>query len=105
MRGARPGGPFLPITKGGRLAGDRMTSRAIYSVLDKRRTQAGVDRLSPHDFRRTFVGDLLDAGVDLSTVQRLAGHADPSTTARYDRRGERAKRRAAPLLHVPYRGR
>ena len=101
VRGDRPGGLFLPINKGGRLAGERMSSRAIYTVLDKRRRQAGVERLSPHDFRRTFVGDLLDAGVDLSTVQRLAGHADPSTTARYDRRGEAAKRRAVEVLHFP----
>ena len=38
---------------------------------------------------------------DLATVQKLAGHSDPATTARYDRRGERAMRETASHLHVP----
>jgi integrase len=39
--------------------------------------------------------------VDVFTVQRLAGHADAVTTARYDRRGDGERRRAASAMHVP----
>jgi len=104
VRGDRPGGLFLPVAQGGRIAGARLSSNAIYKVLRKRLDQAGVAKLSPHDFRRTFVGDLLDAGIDLATVQRLAGHASPTTTARYDRRGEATKRKAVEVLHFPFGG-
>lgn len=105
IRGNAPGALFWRVLKSGRLVNQRLTTQAIYNMLVKRGGLAGVKDFSPHDFRRTFVSDLLDAGADIATVAKMAGHASVITTARYDRRPEQAKQKAAQLLHVPYKGR
>ena len=105
VRGSAEGALFMPITKGGKIQHRRMTTQAIYNMLDKRGKEAGVSDFSPHDMRRTFVSDHLAAGTDIAIVAKMAGHASVTTTARYDRRPEEAKREAAGRLHLPYRGR
>ncbi len=102
VRGAEGGPLFCNVNKGGRITIHRLTDQAVLHILKKRADEAGVASFSPHDLRRSFISDLLDAGADISTAQQLAGHSNVQTTARYDRRGEAVKRKAAELLHVPY---
>lgn len=98
LRGPGPGPIFTSTTH----AGQGMTDQAVLVILKKRAEQAGVAAFSPHDLRRTMITRLLEAGADVVSVQRLAGHADPATTARYDRRGEQAKKDAAARVDIPH---
>lgn len=91
---------FNRIDRWGTLHG-AMTPRAIALILDERAEEAGVPHIGPHDFRRTFAGNLLDNGVDLARVQQLMGHASPVTTADYDRRPGRERKAAIDTLSLP----
>jgi site-specific recombinase XerD len=103
VRGDEPGPLFCVIRKGGRIApADRLTGDGLRQIQDRRTAQAGVPSITLHDWRRTFAGDLLDRGTDIVTVASLMGHSSVSTTARYDRRGDEARRRAVSGLFVPY---
>lgn len=112
IRGDDQGVLFCAINRGDRLgthrAGDGrkvlqgMSGQAVMFRLRKRAEQARIERFSPHDLRRTFLSDLLDQGVDLLVVQRMAGHSQPQTTSRYDRRGEESQQEAARGVLVPF---
>ena len=100
-RGSWPGPLWCAISKAKCVLTRRLSDQAVLYLLQKRAEEGSVERLSPHDIHRTLIGDLLDRGVDLSTAQRMAGHADVKTTARYDRRGERAQQQTAEQLQLP----
>ncbi len=100
-RGDAPGALFCPIRQKGVIHLSRMRGESISYVLRCRQEEAGIGAFSAHDLRRSTITHLLDAGVDVFTVQQLAGHAEATTTARYDRRSEHAKRRAVQSLSLP----
>ena len=101
LRGDGDGPLFCPIDRAGNLRRDRgLSGEAVRQLLGRRTLAAGLAAISPHDLRRSYAGDLLDAGADLPAVQQLLGHASPATTSRYDRRGDRARRAAAERLHL-----
>ncbi len=72
LRGDSPGPFFCPIHRDGALRPKAMTGEAIRQLLGRRRAAAGLAAMSPHDLRRTYAGDLLDAGADLPAVQQLS---------------------------------
>lgn len=104
LRGDRDGALFLRVYKNGVIGANshEMTGQAVYTILLRRAAGAGLKDVSPHDMRRTFVSNLLDNGQDLSTVSKMAGHANVQTTMKYDRRSDIAKRRAALTLTIPF---
>ncbi len=124
LRGIEPGPLFYSVNRGGniirhrkeRLSSEekkqgkkpkhiiaRLSDQSIYYIFDKRAKQAGlINKTTPHDMRRTFVSDLLDGGVDLATVSKMAGHDDTNTTKRYDRRSSKVMQEAVEKLDVPY---
>lgn len=102
IRGETPGPLFCAIRKGGHITNQGITTDTVYDILERRSEMANVRTLSPHDLRRTFVSDLLDAGAEIYTVQRLVGHSQIATTVRYDRRPDAMVRKAMDLIHVPY---
>lgn len=56
----------------------------------------GVERgYSAHSMRATFITTALENGANLEDVQEAVGHADPSTTKLYDRRGYNPEKAAS----------
>ena len=102
VRGAQSGAVFNPINKAGIIGDAGLTTTAMHKILAKRATEAKIENVTLHDFRRTVTGDLLDKGADIASVASLLGHSSVNTTARYDRRGQRARIAASALVSVPY---
>lgn len=67
--------------------GKAVDRQAAWKVVRRLAKAAGITkRIHPHSLRHSFVTAALDAGVPLHLVQDAAGHADPRTTRRYDRK-------------------
>ena len=49
----------------------------------RRASQVGIETPSLHSFRRAFALNMLRAGVDIFSLQKLMGHADLQVLRRY----------------------
>lgn len=111
VRGTEPGPLLLPVRKGGEVVYERdgepaqLSPRAVARITTRLCQDAGVERFSPHDCRRTLAGNQLDAGVDIFDVSKNLGHASVDTTKRYDRRPFRSRRESARRVHLPVQAR
>ncbi len=91
LRGTGPGRLFSHIERNGALDDEGISGNAIWSIVNRRSKAAGIDKTTPHDFRRSAVSNLLDLGVDPITVAAITGHASVEMVKRYDRRKEQPK--------------
>ena len=84
---------FRSINKAGRIWGDGMTPKVLWKVLKDAAARAGIEKLAPHDLRRTCARLCHLAGGELDQIQFLLGHVSIQTTERY--RGCKQKLRIA----------
>ena len=101
LRGTEPGWLFGRLTKVGQLIlTNPLDPASIGRVVKHAQDLAKIAPITTHDLRRTFATRLLAKNVDIVAVKNLMGHANVSTTAKYDRRSEEALQQAAQLAEL-----
>ena len=74
---------FRAIHKAGRVWGDGMSPKVLWDVVRGAAARAAIDKLAPHDLRRTCARLCHLAGGELDQIQFLLGHVSIQTTERY----------------------
>ena len=77
------GALFRSINKAGRVWGTGMTPKVLWEVVRAAATRAGIEKLAPHDLRRSCARLCHLAGGELDQIQFLLGHVSIQTTERY----------------------
>ena len=74
---------FRAINKDGHVWGDGMSPKVLWDVVRAAARRAGIERLAPHELRRTCARLCHLAGGELDQIQFLLGHVSIQTTERY----------------------
>src|SRR6201993_5272561 len=88
MNGRKPvaspkGALFRSINKTGRVWGTGMTPKVLWEVVQATAKRASIEKLAPHDLRRSCARLCHLAGGELDQIQFLLGHVSIQTTERY----------------------
>jgi integrase len=81
--GVSTGPVFRAINKAKRIATKRFSPKVIWSVVRAGSSKCGLDRIAPHDLRRTCARLCHEAGGELEQIQFLLCHVSVQTTERY----------------------
>jgi site-specific recombinase XerD len=98
IRGKQDGVLFYSFKRGDSPTFRPISRSGLGGIFKNLYEGCGLNKVTPHDMRRSFATNLLNAGTDIMTVKNLMGHADISTTCIYDMRGEESKISAAKQL-------
>jgi len=63
--------------------GESISTTGLYNIVQKRGALIGKPELQPHDLRRTYAELGRRAGVPISQISKLLGHASIETTQDY----------------------
>ena len=86
---------------GARITGEPITDGGVQRIFRRIRAAAGIDKpASMHTLRHSFATHMLEAGVNIAVLQRMLGHSQLSTTARYLHFSLRDLQRAPSLLDL-----
>jgi integrase len=72
--GITEGTLFRSINKAGKVWGNGMTPKVLWDVVREAASRAGIEKLAPHDLRRTCARLCHLAGGELDQIQFLLGH-------------------------------
>ena len=81
--GISTGPVFRAINKAHRIATSGFSPKVIWGVVKAGSAKCGLDRVAPHDLRRTCARLCHEAGGELEQIQFLLGHVSVQTTERY----------------------
>jgi integrase len=74
---------FRAINKAGKIWGTGMTPKVLWEVVRRAAKMADIEKLAPHDLRRTCARLCHLAGGELDQIQFPLGHVSIQTTERY----------------------
>jgi len=75
---------FSTVHRSGKILNSRLSDCTIFDICRDRVREFSMEKIRPHDFRKTYITKLLDDGNPIEDVQFLVGHASSATTKGYD---------------------